>query len=82
MKKLLLLKPHTTLAALVAGLGAMAGQAVTTIVSLMPLESMKELVMVRPWILGVDTVLGFVAVACLVLCAIGRSIEPFIDDAK
>ena len=76
---MLLLRPRFTLATMVGGLAAMGGMAVTTILSLVPLESMQELRALRPWIIGVDTVLGAIAGICLVGSAIGRSILWWVD---
>lgn len=80
MLQRLLLHPKTTAAAMVTGLWALGTGAVTTIGALKPLEFFSELVVLRPAIVGVDVVLGVVAMLCLVLCAIGRSILAFVDD--
>ncbi len=75
----LLLRPRWTLATAVTGLAAMAGMALTTIGALAPIETRAELVMLRPWIIAIDTLLGAIAGACIVLAAVGRSILWWVD---
>lgn len=77
----LLLRPRFTLASMVTGLSALAGMCLTTVGGLAPLADKHGLERLRPWIIGVDTVLGIVAGISIVLAAIGRSITPLVDHS-
>lgn len=75
-----LLHPKTTLTAMVTGLWSLAMSLFGTIIYMRPIESWPELIGIRPVILYIDLGLGLIAVGCVVLCAIGRSILVFVDD--
>lgn len=74
-----LLKPKLTMAAMIAGLSSIGGMCIAVITGLYPLESMHGLERLRPWITGIVIGCGIGAAACIILCAIGRSIEPYVD---
>jgi hypothetical protein len=76
----LLLHPKTTLAAMIAGLASLAAGLIATIISLRSIDDLDELQILHPYLIRVDLALGIVAAACLILCAIGRSILVFVDD--
>lgn len=75
-----LFHPKVTMGALVSGSVFICAQCVGTIIASRQLESMKELAVLQPWILGVDVGLGALALLCLLVAALGRSIAWIIDN--